>query len=77
MPIYEYKCTKCNKDFECIVLGDDTVTCPGCGAVKVKRKLSACSFKSSGKNGGDYSSSAKSTSSGCSSCSGGSCASCH
>jgi putative FmdB family regulatory protein len=76
MPIYEYQCKKCNEEFECIVIGDDTVTCPKCNTKKVKRKMSACSHKSGGK-GGDYSASAKSSSSGCSSCSGGSCASCH
>ncbi len=77
MPIYEYKCGKCSEEFECIVLGNDTVTCPKCNTKKVKRKMSACSFKSNGNKGGDYSSSSKSSSSGCSSCSGGSCASCH
>lgn len=72
MPIYEYHCKKCRKDFECIVFGSNpTVTCPECNGKKVERVLSACSFKSGGK----YTSS--SSTSGCSSCSGGSCASCH
>jgi putative FmdB family regulatory protein len=72
MPIYEFKCRKCRKEFESIVLGSGSpVSCPHCNGKKVERLMSACSFKSSGK----YSSSA--ASSGCASCGGGNCASCH
>lgn len=72
MPIYEYRCLKCKKDFEYLVFGkDEDVTCPECNSKKVKRSMSACSFKSEG----NYSSSAGS--SGCSSCSGGTCSTCH
>jgi putative FmdB family regulatory protein len=73
MPIYEYKCMKCNKDFEYLVLGNDTtVSCPECNGNKVKRQISTCSFKSNG----NYSSSSGG-SSGCATCSSGSCATCH
>jgi putative FmdB family regulatory protein len=73
MPIYEYMCMKCNKDFEYLVLGNDgSVSCPECNSKKVKRQISACSFKSSG----DFSASSGG-SSGCASCSSGSCATCH
>jgi len=72
MPIYEYTCMKCKKDFEYLVFGSEKdVTCPACSSKKVKRSMSACSFKSSG----NYSSSAGS--SGCSSCGGGTCSTCH
>ena len=72
MPIYEYRCKKCETEFECLVLGsDDDVSCPDCQAGRVERLMSACSFKSSG----NYSSSAGS--SGCSTCSGGNCSTCH
>ena len=72
MPIYEYRCKKCRKEFECLVLGGSSdVCCPECKGKKVERLMSAASFKSSGK----YVSSA--ASSGCSSCSGGTCSTCH
>ncbi len=72
MPIYEYRCKKCETEFECLVLGSDNdVTCPDCQTERVERLMSACSFKSSG----NYSSSAGS--SGCSTCSGGHCSTCH
>ena len=77
MPIYEYMCMKCNKDFEYLVLGsDNSVSCPDCNGNKVKRQMSTCSFKS----GGNYSSlsdTASTSSSSCASCAGGSCATCH
>lgn len=72
MPIYEYLCKKCKKEFECLVLGNSSdVRCPECNAKRVERLMSAASFKSNGK----YVSSA--SSSGCASCSGGTCSSCH
>ena len=72
MPIYEYRCCECQKDFECLIIGNDAdVSCPECEGVHVERLMSACSFKSSG----NYS--APSTSSGCSSCSSGNCSTCH
>jgi putative FmdB family regulatory protein len=73
MPIYEYKCMDCNKEFEYLVFGhDQDIICPECEKTNVERMMSACSFKSSG----NYSP-AGGTSSGCSSCSSGNCSTCH
>lgn len=75
MPIYEYKCEKCDKEFEYLVLGaGDDVTCPECEGKKVYRLMSSCSFKSGGNS--DFSPSSGS-SSGCSGCSSTNCGSCH
>jgi putative FmdB family regulatory protein len=74
MPIYEYRCGKCEDDFEVLVFGRDEVVCPTCGGT-VERLMSTCSFKSA-SGAGDFNTSSTSKS-GCSSCSGTSCATCH
>ncbi len=52
MPIYEYRCAKCGKEFERLTFaGDDEgeIECPACGAKKCKRQMSA--FSTSGEKG--------------------------
>ncbi len=46
MPIYEYKCNKCKKEFEKLVFaGDDKdISCPECNSREVAKKMSATSF---------------------------------
>ena len=74
MPIYEYQCKKCKKEFECLVLGgEDKVTCPDCNGKNVQRLMSACRFK----NGGQGETLSRAASSACATCSGGSCSTCH
>ena len=43
MPIYEYKCEKCDHCFEKLVFpgDDDDVVCPQCNGKNVKRQMSA------------------------------------
>ncbi len=78
MPIYEYACPKCDREFEELVFGDAVPACPHCGCERPERKLScAClhmpapsrvgqtvSYPSGGSRGG------------CAGCSAGSCAGC-
>ncbi len=74
MPIYEYVCKSCKKEFEAIrpmSQKDAQIECEKCGSKKVKRKLAVLYAHSEGK-------AIAGTSSGCNcgSCSGGSCGSC-
>ncbi len=54
MPIYEYKCKKCDACFEKLVFAGDKepVECPGCGTRKVEKLMSATSFMDSGSGVG-------------------------
>jgi putative FmdB family regulatory protein len=65
MPIFEYKCSKCGKEFEKLIFGNQKVACPGCGSDDVKKKFSVF-----GMSGVDN------PTSGCTSCSSSSCKSC-
>lgn len=48
MPIYEYHCAACGRDFERLVRGDTTITCPACESRKVERLMSAPARPGSG-----------------------------
>jgi putative FmdB family regulatory protein len=40
VPIYEYTCLACEREFEKLVQGTAAVACPACGADRVMRRLS-------------------------------------
>ena len=43
MPLYEFNCSKCDKDFELLVRSSNwegTAACPHCGSKKLAKKLS-------------------------------------
>ena len=51
MPIYEYTCSKCSKNFDKLVPSSahaDKVECPHCGAKQVRRALSKISVGGEG-----------------------------
>lgn len=77
MPIYEFKCLKCNEEFEELVFSDeDEVKCEACGDTKVEKLMSCCRHKTAG-GGGAVPSSGASSGGGCGGCTGGNCATCH
>jgi putative FmdB family regulatory protein len=41
MPIYEYVCSKCGKEFEFLTHGSDTPICPACGNIELIKNFSA------------------------------------
>ncbi|MBA1146237.1 zinc ribbon domain-containing protein [Ectothiorhodospiraceae bacterium WFHF3C12] len=54
MPIYEYKCDKCDHELEAIQsISDEPLTdCPSCGESKLRKLISAAGFRL--KGGGWY-----------------------
>ncbi|NWH05252.1 FmdB family zinc ribbon protein [Desulfobacter latus] len=50
MPIFEYTCKKCGKEFERVVLAGDEkgITCPECKSKDVKKNMSASTFMGAG-----------------------------
>ena len=47
MPIYEYVCKDCLQHFEVLVTSSqgETIKCKKCGSVKVKKTISASTFR--------------------------------
>lgn len=52
MPIYEYTCKKCQKEFEALIRGDEQPECPHCGAKSLERLLSVPAAHTSGGSSG-------------------------
>jgi len=74
VPIFEFQCLKCEREFEKLVLGSwaaDKIACPKCGSAEVEKMFSSFNGRSRGGDGNT-----RSLSSGCSSCSASSCAGC-
>ena len=70
MPIYEYRCNQCQKEFEKLVFNtSEKIACPKCKSKKVNRVMSAFAFSSGGK----FKSTASSS---CGTCSATSCSTC-
>lgn len=68
MPIYEFACNKCGKEFETLVLSenDSMPDCPECNGKDVVKLISAGSFRPQGipSGGGGFKPPACSSSSG-------------
>ncbi|MBU0674609.1 MAG: zinc ribbon domain-containing protein [Proteobacteria bacterium] len=73
MPLFDFICQKCGKEFEELVSGSIKPVCPFCGSSNLKKLMSSFAYRSQGKGNGSSSSSGSQ----CSGCAGGSCSSCH
>lgn len=54
MPIYEFKCLKCNEFFEFLIRGQDEgieTLCPKCGSEEFERVISSTNFAMGGSGG--------------------------
>ncbi|NLY75856.1 MAG: zinc ribbon domain-containing protein [Firmicutes bacterium] len=73
MPLYEFKCPECGREFEELCpLGATSWPCPNCKSENTIRKISRFSAKSAGENGTTKSIGGNK----CGSCHG-NCSSCH
>lgn len=73
MPIYEYLCLKCNKQFEELIRNkadEEELKCPSCGARQLRKQMSAFGVQ------GDVEKPVSSTSGSCAGCTATSCSSC-
>ncbi len=55
MPIYEFKCSKCEEFFEVIVMGsddDNSVSCPKCDSEEFERVVSKTNFNMGSSSAG-------------------------
>lgn len=65
MPIFEYKCTECNNNFEELVFGSKiSVVCPECKSEKVEKQLSSFAASAKGSSTASCGASPKSCGSG-------------
>ncbi len=64
MPIYEYRCTDCERNFEAIVTASKSPACPACGGRRLEKRLSVFAVG----NGGDTRASAPVPAGPCGSC---------
>jgi putative FmdB family regulatory protein len=48
MPLYEYACKECEKQFELLVRGTETPECPSCHGTELERQLSVFAAHTSG-----------------------------
>jgi putative FmdB family regulatory protein len=51
MPLYEYSCNACDRDFETLVRAADTPECPSCHSTDLERRLSVFAAHSAGSGG--------------------------
>ncbi|NLE75846.1 MAG: zinc ribbon domain-containing protein [Chloroflexi bacterium] len=76
MPIYEYQCTECRTRFQALrrmSQADEPIECPACHGQQTERAVSLFVIFSRSAEGSSVS---VSSSGGCASCAGGSCATC-
>lgn len=49
MPIFEYICRDCSKQFETLVQGSQTAACPSCQSANLEQQLSVFAVGRAGK----------------------------
>lgn len=50
MPIFEYICKDCGKQFEAVLIGDHQAECPGCKGQQLEQQLSTFAVNTKGSS---------------------------
>jgi putative FmdB family regulatory protein len=53
MPLFEYACRSCDREFETLVRASETPECPACGGTDLERRLSVFAAHTNGSSGAD------------------------
>ncbi len=69
MPLYDFICRSCGREFETLVMGSSRPACPECGSEDLQKQMSVFARKSKGGSGAG-------SGSNCSGCSSSNCSSC-
>ena len=48
MPIFDYRCNKCGKEFEKLVRNEEDKVCPDCASTDLAKKVSSAGFSLKG-----------------------------
>jgi putative FmdB family regulatory protein len=48
MPLFEYACQECNRQFELLVRAQEAPECPSCHGTRLERKLSTFAARTGG-----------------------------
>jgi putative FmdB family regulatory protein len=76
MPLYQYHCRRCDRQFEEFVLGGETPACPRCGARRELERLITGALAVRGGGRVAVRGATDGGGSGCAGCGGGSCRTC-
>jgi putative FmdB family regulatory protein len=74
MPLFDFICRSCGKEFEALVMGSSKPSCPECKSDDLQKQMSVFAHRI---DGASSSSGSSGSGSGCSSCSSSSCSTCH
>lgn len=50
MPLFEYQCQSCSKEFELLVRGSETPKCPSCRSTELQKRLSVFAAHAGGSS---------------------------
>jgi putative FmdB family regulatory protein len=53
MPLFEYACRSCDREFETLVRASETPECPECGGTDLERRLSVFAAHTNSGGGAD------------------------